>query len=451
MTDTRSLLATTAVMAADHLEGLATRGAAPTDVALAALQTLPGELADDSLGADQVVEELHRLGAPATMGLPGGRYFGFVNGGTLPAALAADWLVSAWDQNAALSIMSPIAAHAEQISLRWVRELLGLPADGESAFVTGASVANATGLAAARDEVLRRVGWNVGSQGLFGAPPIAVYVGGEAHSTVHKALGLIGMGRDRVLNLPVDAEGTIIPADLPTISGPSIVCLQAGNVNSGGSDPFAPLIEWAHEAGAWVHVDGAFGLWSAASPQLRHLVAGVGEADSWATDGHKWLNVPYDSGIVTVRDGSHLSAALGTQAAYLPGDGREAMHLTPQSSQRARGVVAWAALRHLGRTGVAELVERCCRHAARFGESMTAAGHTVMNDVVINQVVISFGSDETTTKVISNIQADGTIWAGPTVWQGKVAMRFSVSSWATTDDDIDAAVAAVARAVAQAS
>jgi glutamate/tyrosine decarboxylase-like PLP-dependent enzyme len=305
-------------------------------------------------------------------------------------------------------------------------------------------MANATCLAAARDAVLARHGWDAAGQGLFGAPPVTVVVGAEVHTTVRKALGLVGLGRDRAVPLPVDAQGAIVARDLPALSGPAIVCLQAGNVNSGASDPFGPLIDWARQQRAWVHVDGAFGLWAAASPSTAAQVAGAGAADSWATDAHKWLNTTYDCGIALVRDPAALRGALEAAAAYLPGTApREPMHFTPQSSQRARGAEVWAALATLGRDGVADLVERTCRLARRAADGLRASGFAVLNDVVLNQVVVDFGDQARTDAVISAIQRDGTCWCGPTTWRDRRAMRISVSGWATTEQDIDRSLAAI--------
>jgi glutamate/tyrosine decarboxylase-like PLP-dependent enzyme len=387
---------------------------------------------------------LDEAGSPATVASAGPRYFGFVTGGTLPAAQAAAWLAAAWDQNAATTVMSPTAALLNAVALRWTAELLGLPAGTGGGFVTGATMANAACLAAARDAVLTRHGWDAAGQGLVGAPPVTVVVGAEVHAAVGKALGLVGLGRDRATVLAADGQGRIDPGDLPALSGPALVCLQAGNVNSGASDPFVPLIAWAREHGAWVHVDGAFGLWAAASPAAARQVEGVGEADSWATDAHKWLNTTYDCGIALVRDRGVLRSAMGTSAAYLPPDSdTEPMNLTPQSSQRARGVEVWAALACLGRDGLAELVDRTCRLARRFAAGMAEAGHEVLNDVVLNQVVVAFGDAPRTDAVIAALQREGTCWCGPTTWRGRRAMRVSVSGWNTTESDIDASVAAV--------
>jgi glutamate/tyrosine decarboxylase-like PLP-dependent enzyme len=381
------------------------------------------------------------------MAVAGPRFFGFVIGGSLPATVAANLLATAWDQNSAKWLVAPGTAAVEKVALRWTLEALNLPPSVAAGFVTGATVANFTALAAARHAVLARAGWDVEARGLFGAPPITVVVGGEVHVSVQKALAMLGLGRERVVTVPVDGQGRMRADALPALRGPAIICLQAGNVNTGAFDPAPAIVARAREAGAWVHVDGAFGLWAAASPRRAHLTAGVADADSWATDAHKWLNVPYDSGLALVRDEAALAAAMGITAAYLPAAGlRDPADATPELSRRARGVEVWAALRHLGRAGLAELVERTCRHAARFAEGLTAAGHRVLNEVVLNQVLVSFGDDARTREVIAAVQADGTCWCGGTVWQGQTAMRISVSSWATTEDDVEQSLAAMVRA-----
>jgi glutamate/tyrosine decarboxylase-like PLP-dependent enzyme len=426
-----------------YLDGVASRPVAPSEEAVAGLLELGFPLPRQGLGATHVLHVLDEVGSPATVASNGPRYFGFVTGAAFPAAQAASWLSTAWDQNAALTVMSPVAARLGEVAVGWIADLLGLPSGIPGGFVTGATMANATCLAAARDAVLTRHGWDAGRDGLVGAPPVTVVVGAEVHATVRKALGIIGLGRDRAVVLPADGQGRIVARDLPALDGPAIVCLQAGNVNTGASDPFPPLIEWAHDHGAWVHVDGAFGLWAAASPATASQVAGVAGAESWATDCHKWLNTTYDCGLALVFDPETLRLAMEASASYLPGSGAESMHLTPQSSQRARGVEVWATLASIGRDGVADLVERCCRLARRFADGMRAAGFAVLNDVVLNQVLVSFGDAARTDAVIAAVQADGTCWCGPTTWHGQRAMRVSVSSWCTTDDDIDRSVAAI--------
>ena len=426
-----------------YLGDVGDRPVAPDGAAVDGLSELDFALPGAGLAPMDVLRLVDVVGSPATVASNGPRYFGFVIGGTLPVAQATSWLSAAWDQNAALPVMSPVAARLNDVALRWIGELLGLPTDAAAGFVTGATMANATCLAAARDAVLTRHGWDAVGQGLIGAPPVTVVVGAEVHSTVRKALGIVGLGRGRAIELPVDGQGRIDPSNLPELAGPAIVCLQAGNVNTGASDPFVPLVEWARRGGAWVHVDGAFGLWAAAAPSLASEVAGADGADSWATDCHKWLNTGYDCGVAMVRDPQALRAAMEASASYLPGGVAEGMHLTPQSSQRARGVEVWAALASLGRDGVAALVDKSCRLARRFAESMEEAGFDVLNDVVLNQVLVSFGSAERTDAVIAAVQQNGTCWCGPTTWQGNRAMRFSVSGWSTTEDDIDRSAAAV--------
>ncbi|OLC98741.1 MAG: aspartate aminotransferase family protein [Gemmatimonadetes bacterium 13_1_40CM_3_70_8] len=435
-----------AALAAEYLAGLPTRSVAPTPAALARLHSLDRPFPDGPADPTAVLEELHAVGSPATMATAGGRFFGFVVGGSLPAALAASWLAAAWDQDAGLAVLAPGAAAFEEVALRWLLDALGLPPDCAGGFVTGATMANFTALAAARHAVLRRAGWDVEADGLFGAPPIGVVVGEEVHISVLKALGLLGLGRTRVTRVPTDPLGRIRADRLPPLDDRTIVCLQAGNVNTGACDPVRDICPVAHARGAWVHVDGAFGLWAAAAPARAHLVAGIAAADSWALDAHKWLNVPYDSGVALCRDGAALRAAMATQAAYLlQGTGREPDEYTPELSRRARGVEIWAALAALGRSGLADLVERCCRHAARFAAGLSAAGHEILNEVTLNQVLVRFGDDATTRRVIAALQADGTCWCGGTVWQGRTAMRISVSSWATTEQDVEHSLAAMIR------
>jgi glutamate/tyrosine decarboxylase-like PLP-dependent enzyme len=406
-----------------------------------------------------VVAGLARAAEPGLVANGGGRYFGFVVGGSIPAALAADWLTAAWDQNAGLYVLSPAAAVVEEIAGGWVAELLGLPAGVSVGFVTGAQAANTTGLAAARHEVLRRAGWDVEAAGLAGAPRVRVLAGEERHGTVDRAVRLLGLGTDSIEPVGTDAQGRMRPdalaERLAAGSGPAIVCAQVGNVNSGAVDPVGELCQVAAPAGAWVHVDGAFGLWAAASPGLRPLVAGVERADSWATDAHKWLNVPYDSGLVFCADPAAHRAAMGARANYLvhAADGeRDPFDYNPESSRRARGFPVYAALRALGRQGVAELVDRCCALARRFAGRLAAAdGVEVLNEVVLNQVLVRFGDDDALTReVVRRVQADGTCWLGGTSWHGTAAMRISVSSWSTDESDVDRSVAAVLSCAAQA-
>jgi glutamate/tyrosine decarboxylase-like PLP-dependent enzyme len=401
--------------------------------ALDKLPALGGAL--PALGQDpkSVLKLLDEIGSPATVASTGGRFFGGVIGGALPTTVAAHWLADAWDQNACLFDLSPVSAYLEDVVLGWLIDLLGLPPASGGALVTGAQMANFTALAAARHTVLRKVGWDVEGEGLFSAPPVTVIVGEEVHATLLKALSMLGFGRSRVHMVPADSQGRMKPSLIQRVSGPVIVCAQVGNVNTGACDPVGEICDVAHNMNAWVHVDGAFGLWAAASPARKHLVDGVARADSWATDAHKWLNVPQDSGIAIVRE----PEALSITAAYLnPSAKREPMQWGPESSRRARGVEIWAALRSLGRQGVTDLIERTYKHAARFAEGFRAGGYEVLNDVVLNQVLVSFGDDETTARIINAIQAEGTCWCGGTVWKGRKAIRISVSSWATTDSDV---------------
>jgi glutamate/tyrosine decarboxylase-like PLP-dependent enzyme len=393
-----------------------------------------------------VVAMLDELGSPATVASAGGRYFGFVIGGAVPAALGANWLAGAWDQDAALRVMSPIAAELEEVVLQWVCEALGLPGNCEGGLVTCATAANFTALATARCALLRKAGWNVVDDGMFGAPSIEVVVGVEVHASVLKALSLAGFGKRRVTMVEADGQGRMRADRLPKLSERAIVCIQAGNVNTGAFDPAKEICTRAREQGAWVHVDGAFGLWAGLSPRYEHLTQGFALADSWATDAHKWPNVNYDSGIVMVRDGSALREAMTVTAAYLaPGTRREPMHHTPDASRRARGVELWAALKSLGRSGLRALIERTCGLAKRFENGLRAAGFQILNEVVINQLLVSFGDAKTTREVIARIQEEGTCWCGVTEWQGKTAMRISVSSWATTEADVDRSLEAMVR------
>jgi glutamate/tyrosine decarboxylase-like PLP-dependent enzyme len=446
----QSLLTDAAARAIGYLDTIGARPVAPSFEAVAALTGLDERFPAKAQDPHQTLAILDHLGSPATMAMAGPRFFGFVIGGALPVTLAANWLAGAWDQNSAMANVTPGTSRLEQVALRWLLDALGLPPRCGGAFVTDATVANFTALAAARHAVLRRAGWNVEADGLFGAPPIQVVVGEEAHPSVIKSLGLLGLGRDRVVRVPVDAQGRMRADALPEFAGPAIVCTQVGNVNSGACDPVAAVCERAHAGGAWVHVDGAFGLWAAAAPALAPLVAGMEQADSWATDAHKWLNVPYDSGVAFVRDADALRAAMAITAAYLPTESpeRNPADYTPELSRRARGVEVWAALRTLGRAGLAELVERTCRHARRFGAVLAAMGCEVLNDVVLNQVVVAFGDAPTTERVIAALQADGTCWCGVTHWRGRTAMRISVSSWATTDTDVELSLDAIGRALA---
>jgi glutamate/tyrosine decarboxylase-like PLP-dependent enzyme len=447
----RQILEDSAQRAIAYLESLEDRRVAPDPASIEALSALEEGFPEAPTDPARVLEMLDEFGSPATMAMTGPRFFGFVIGGSLPVALAANWLAGAWDQNSGLFRVTPATAALEQIALVWLLEIFGLPSTCAGAFVTGTTVAHITALAAARHAVLARVGWNVEADGLFGAPPITVVTGEEAHPTLFKALGVVGLGRNRVVRVPVDNQGRMRPEALPPLSGPTIICTQAGNVNTGAFDPHPAIIEHARQSSAWVHVDGAFGLWAAAAPSRAYQYVGIAEADSWATDAHKWLNVPYDSGLAFVRDCDALRAAMAVTAEYLPtaGEQRNPSDYTPELSRRARGVEVWAALRSLGRNGLADLIERACRHARRFAEGLSAAGYAVLNEVTLNQVLVSFGDADKTQRVIAGIQADGTCWCGGTVWQGQTAMRISVSSWATTEADVERSLEAILRVAAR--
>jgi glutamate/tyrosine decarboxylase-like PLP-dependent enzyme len=442
-----ALLQHTLTAALDYLQQEDARTVAPGPEAVAALSVFREPLPEFPTDPDAVLSLLETYASPAMVAKTAGRFYGFVNGGCLPAALAAAWMVAAWDQNASFFVQSPAAVTLEEIALEWVRELLNLPKGTGGAVVTGATMANFCALAAARHALLARVGWDVEGDGLFDAPPITVIVGAEAHMSLFKALSMLGMGRDRVVRVPVDGQGRMRADALPHLDERTILCLQAGNVNTGAFDPAAAICPEARASGAWIHVDGAFGLWAATSPAYRHLTDGFELADSWATDAHKWPNIGYDCGLALVRDPETLRAAMGMTASYLAlGEHREPASFGPELSRRARGVELWAGLRSLGRAGMASIVERNSVQARRFAEGLRSAGHQVLNDVVINQVLVSFGSAEKTLRTIERLQQDGTCWCGSTVWQGQTAMRISVSQWATTDDDVDRSLAAMLRA-----
>jgi glutamate/tyrosine decarboxylase-like PLP-dependent enzyme len=410
------------------------------------MHQLGGSLPIEGEHQDTVLKLLDEVGSPATMAIMGGRFFGGVIGGALPVTVAAHWLADAWDQNACLSDLSPVSAYLEEVVLGWLIEIFGLPAECGGALVTGTQMADVTGLAAARHALLQKQGWDVEGDGLFGAPPISVIVGEEVHATMLKALALMGFGRNRVHIVPSDSQGRMIASQIPALSGPVIVCAQLGNVNTGSCDPIGEICDVAQSMDAWVHVDGAFGLWAATAPARKHLVAGLERADSWATDAHKWLNTPQDSGIAIVRNASSLRAAMAISAAYLnPTPKREPMQWGPESSRRARGVEIWAALRSLGISGVGSLIESTCQHATRFAEGLRQAGFQVLNDVDLNQVLVSFGSDEHTSRVIDALQLEGTCYCGGTVWRGQKAMRISVSSWATSVPDVEMSLTAIVK------
>ena len=409
------------------------------------------------MDATTVAEQLAEAVDPGLVASAGPRYFGFVVGGALPASAAADWLTAAWGQNAGLNALSPAAAAAEQVAGEWMLDLLDLPRDASFGLPTGAGLGNAVGLAAARHAVLDRAGWNVEADGLYGAPEITVMIGAEAHATLLTALQYLGLGRDRVTRIGTDEQGRMHAGEarsaIARTDGPLIVCAQAGNVNTGAFDPATEIADaLADHPNAWLHVDGAFGLWAAVAPELRHLVSGVERADSWSTDAHKWLNVGYDCGFVAVRDAAAHRAAMSATAAYLlRSDQRENWEWVLDSSRRARGFALYAAIRSLGRAGVQSMVERCCSLAHRMADRLrVGAGVEVLNEVVLNQVLVRFGDDERTRAVIARVQDEGTAWMGGTTWHDMAAMRISVSNWSTTEADADRTVDAILRCAADA-
>jgi glutamate/tyrosine decarboxylase-like PLP-dependent enzyme len=427
-----AVLQAAAAAAMDYAQSVDDRRVVPDSEALAALATFDEALPD--VGADPLstLRILHGVGSPATVATTGRRYFGFVIGGAYPVAVGSCWLSSAWDQNGALPVMSPVAAKLHEVTRDWLVDLLRLPPDTAVAFVTGATVANASCLAAGRDALLARLGWDAQADGLFGAPAIEVVIGERGHSTVSKSLGLVGLGRERVTVVGADDQGRMRADLLPDVDGPVLVCAQAGEVNTGAFDPFDEIADWVSARSGWLHVDGAFGLWALADPGRAPLVAGLDRADSWAADAHKWLNVTYDCGIAFVRQPADLRRTFASVAGYLPPDaGFEAMHNTPQSSQRARQIEVWSVLRTLGRRGVADLVTGACEAATTIADRLRTGGLTILNDVVLNQVLARLVDGPTTEALIAEIQSDGRIWCGPTQWDGATAMRISVSSWKT--------------------
>jgi glutamate/tyrosine decarboxylase-like PLP-dependent enzyme len=460
----RALLGETADLAADYLEAIPDRPVGWTVSVEELRSRLGGPLPEAPSDPRDVIVRLADAVEPGLVASPGGRYFGFVIGGAGPATIAADWLTSVWDQNAGLYACGPSAAVVEEVAGAWTAELLGLPDDVSFGFVTGCQMAHFTALAAARHRVYAKLGWDVNERGLIGAPAIRVLVGAERHASVDRAVRYLGFGSDRMVLVATDGQGRMMPSALreaiSAAAGPAIVCAQAGNVNTGAFDPLDQIADIAHEADAWLHVDGAFGLWAGASPALRHLVSGVKRADSWATDAHKWLNVPYDSGIAFCADADAHRASMGVRAGYLvqadPGGPRDQLDFNPEFSRRARGFPIYAAVRALGRSGVAELVERCCAHARRFADALAEAPDVeVLNDVVLNQVLLRFTDqagdhDRYTRAVIEAVQNDGTCWLGGTSWHGIEAMRISVSNWSTTSEDVERSIEAILRAAAAA-
>jgi len=446
---TSDLLKLASETAINYLNEIGNRAVAPSPEDIGRLTELGGPLPELSSDPAEVFKMLDHFGSAATMATAGPRYFGFVIGGAMPVTVAANWLATAWDQNAPVSLVSPTGTACEKISIGWLVDLLSLPSGTWGGLVTGATAANLTGLAAARQAILSRQGWDIATKGIFGAPKIHVVISEEVHVSVLLALRVLGFGRDAIFRVSTDNQGRMRTDDLPALDANTIVCIQAGNINSGAFDPAEEICKQAQNAGAWVHVDGAFGLWARATAKLKHLTAGLSKADSWATDAHKWLNVPYDCGIVFCREPKHLAmvGALDPAAYLREGIGSEEPdNFTLQMSRRARGVEVWAAIKSLGRSGVADLIERTCQHAQTFSTKLAAAGLEILNDVSLNQVLVSFGTDEKTRDVLKKVQGEGTCWMSGTKWHGKEAMRISVSSWATTSKDVDQSIRAILRA-----
>jgi glutamate/tyrosine decarboxylase-like PLP-dependent enzyme len=455
MTDVRELLQLTASIAADYVESLGDRPVFPDVTPEQLRAALGGPLPDQPVDAGQVVNELAAAAEPGVVASSSGRFFGFVIGGGLPAALAADWLTATWDQNAGLYVLGPSASITEQVTREWIVDLLGLPRNASIGFVTGTQMAHVTALAAARFHVLDVLGWDVGRDGLQGAPRVRVLAGAHRHVTVDRALRLLGLGAPIIVD--ADEQGRMLAEALRRAlaegDGPTIVCAQAGDVNTGSFDPLEDIADACEDAHAWLHVDGAFGIWAAVSPELRHLVSGIERADSWTTDAHKWLNVPYDSGIVLCAHPESHRNAMTVQAAYLIQEEGEAaqrdqVDWVPEFSRRARGFAVYAALRSLGRSGILEVVERCCSQARRFAEQIAELpGVRVINEVVLNQVLFCFEDDERTDAVLAAVQASGDVWLSGTSWEGRKAIRVSVSNWQTGDRETDLAVEAFRRVV----
>ncbi|MFP5351310.1 MAG: pyridoxal phosphate-dependent decarboxylase family protein [Actinomycetota bacterium] len=454
MSDSDRALRAAAAYAEDFIARLPERRVG-TDASADELRAvLGGPLPEEPQPGADVIDSLIKGTEPGVVATAGPRFFGFVIGAALPTTVAADWLTSVWDQNAGLFAAGPSASVVEEVAGSWLKELLNIPAHASFSLVTGCQMAHFVGLASARHHVLAEAGWDVERDGLQGAPPITVVAGAERHVTIDRALRYLGLGTAVVSAVDADDQGRMEMGSfrdvLARAEGPTIVCAQAGNVNTGSFDPLTEICDAAHEQGAWVHVDGAFGAWAAVAPSLRPLLAGAERADSWATDAHKWLNVPYDSGLAFCAHPNSHRAAMSVHASYLvqseDGGERDQMDWTPEFSRRARGFTTYAAIRSLGRRGITEMIERSCANARRFADALAAEpGVEIVNDVVLNQVLVSFGDDERTKAVIERVQADGTCWLGGTVWHGRALMRISVSSWSTTAEDVDVSVEAILR------
>ncbi len=447
LTRQRDLFEQAKSYAYDYMDGVFERNVFPTETALKNLVAFDEPLPAAPGDPTAMLHMLHEYGSPATVTHTGGRYFGLVVGSVFPPVMAAKWLADAWDQISTLYVSSPVLSKLETVCEKWLLELLGLPEGCVAGFVSGTSMATLCGLAAGRHEILKRAGWDVNSQGLFGAPPLRVVVGAEAHGTVFKALALLGLGKDRVEMVPVDEQGRMIAARVPELDRNTLVILQAGNVNSGSFDPLDEICDRANAAGAWVHIDGAFGLWAAASAEKHHLTRGLEKADSWSVDGHKTLNTPYDSGIILCKQPEALAAAMQATGSYiLYSENRDGMLYTPEMSRRSRGVELWATLKTIGKSGVEDLVNGLCARAGQFASQISAHGFHVLNEIVFNQVLVACNSPEETFATLKNLQQSGECWCGSANWHNTPVIRVSVCSWATTSEDIERSVAAFVKA-----
>jgi glutamate/tyrosine decarboxylase-like PLP-dependent enzyme len=433
--------------AKDYVSSINDRRVSPSIKAISDLAHFNESLPQASLDPETVINMLNEYGSPATVASTGGRYFGLVVGGSTPASMGASILLSAWDQVAVLDASAPSAIHIERIAANWTLELLNLPTQSSVGFTTGTSVANLIGLAAARNAQYEKLGIDLSKVGMAGAPPLRIVLSEQAHVTVHKALGLLGFGKEQFITVECDKEGRMLVDKFPEVGVDTIICLQAGNVNSGASDPFVAIIAKAKSEGAWVHIDGAFGLWAAASGDRKHQVAGVELADSWAVDAHKWLNTPYDCGIAICQEPHAVHNVMTTLAPYLTqGTDVPPKDMVPEFSRRARGVEVWAAIKEMGSDGIEKLIDRCCQHAQCLAEGLQALGYEILNDVVLNQVVATIGKDGEIQTIINKVQAEGECWFGATTWQGKSAIRLSVSSWATTNSGIERTLESIGKA-----
>lgn len=443
----KSLFEDAKAYAYDYIDTIAQRPVFPAQKAIDALEAFNEPLPGTPSEPSEILRLLHEVGSPATVAQTAGRYFGFVNGGIIPVAAASKWLSDVWDQNAALYVISPVVSKLEEICENWLTELFGLPSGTTAGFVSGSSTAIICGLAAARDELLRRMGWDVSSKGLFWAPGIRVILGEQTHSSVFKALSLLGLGRERVELVPVDSQGRMLVENIPELDSSTLLILQAGNVNTGAFDPIDRICGMANRAGAWVHIDGAFGLWAAASDSTKHLTTGIDKADSWSVDAHKTLNAPYDCGIVLCKSRSALASSMQATGSYIQySTQRDGMLYTPEMSRRARAVELWASLKFLGRSGIAELVDGLCERARQFALTLRNNGFIVHNEVVFNQVLVSCKTPEKTKASLINLQRSGECWCGGAIWQGVPAIRISVCSWATTEEDVARSAAALIKA-----